>query len=276
MKKIPLLCALIITATLHAAAQSDYRYRFDNFDTSEGVRVQTPAQPKPSARNRKLKLTARSVAAAPSGASSSNALRPSEVTYTSSPVASAAVGKSLGGFSTGDALIDSYITESASRNGVDPLLIYSIMHRESSFRRLAVSPKGARGLMQLMPGTAVRFGVGNIFDPRQNIEGGTRYVRFLLDTFDGDVRLALAGYNAGEGAVMKYGGVPPYSETQEYVRRISERYDMIRDPSTARYAQRVSRSQIARLKAAEPPPLVYERNVFAVRTPDGKLRLISQ
>jgi hypothetical protein len=90
------------------------------------------------------------------------------------------------------------------------------------------------------------------------------------------VRLALAGYNAGEGAVMKYGGVPPYSETQEYVRRISERYDMIRDPSTPRTAQHVSRSQIARLKAAEPPPLVYERNVFAVRTPDGKLRLISQ
>jgi soluble lytic murein transglycosylase-like protein len=276
MKKIPLLCALIITASVHAAAQTDYRYRFDNFDTREGVRVQTPAQPKPAPRNRRLRLTARSASPAPDGASSSNALRPSEVAYTPSPVVSAAVGKSLGGFSTGDALIDSYIAESASRNGVDPLLIYSIMHRESSFRRMAVSPKGARGLMQLMPGTAARFGVANIFDPRQNIEGGTRYVRFLLDTFDGDVRLALAGYNAGEGAVMKYGGVPPYSETQEYVRRISERYDLIRDPSTARTAQRVSRSQLAKLKAAEPPPLVYETSVFPVRTPDGKLRLISQ
>ncbi|PYS97625.1 MAG: transglycosylase, partial [Acidobacteria bacterium] len=184
---------------------------------------------------------------------------------------------SLDGFSTGDAKIDSYIVESAARNGVDPLLLYSIMHRESSFKRMAVSPKGARGLMQLMPGTAARFGVANIFDPRQNIEGGARYVRFLLDTFDGDVRLALAGYNAGEGAVMKYGNrVPPYSETQEYVRRISERYELMRDPSTARFAPRVSRSQIAKLKAAEPPPLVYERNVFAVRTPDGKLHLVSQ
>jgi soluble lytic murein transglycosylase-like protein len=284
MKKILLLCALIITASVQAAAQSDYRYRFDNFDTREGVRVQTPAQAKPAARNKRLKLTARTTAPAASNAAnpsahaagSSNAVRPSAVAYTPSPAASAPVAKSLQGFSTGDPVVDSYIVESASRNGVDPLLIYSIMHRESSFRRMAVSPKGARGLMQLMPGTAARFGVANIFDPRQNIEGGTRYVRFLLDTFDGDVRLALAGYNAGEGAVVKYGGVPPYSETREYVRRISERYDMIRDPSTARTAQHVSRSQIAKLKAAEPPPLVYERNVFAVRTPDGKLRLISQ
>ena len=98
-----------------------------------------------------------------------------------------------------------------------------------------------------------------------------------MKLFGGRVDLALAGYNAGEGAVMKYGNrVPPYSETQEYVRRISERYELIRDPSTARFAPRVSRAQIARLKAAEPPPLVYERNVFAVRTPDGKLRLVSQ
>jgi len=278
MKKIPLLCALIITASLQAVAQSDYHYRFDNFDTREGVRVQTPpAQTKPAARNKRLKLTARTAApGATNAASSSNSIRPAAVAYTPPPAASAAVVKSLQGFSTGDPVVDSYIVESSSRNGVDPLLIYSIMHRESSFRRMAVSPKGARGLMQLMPGTAARFGVANIFDPRQNIEGGTRYVRFLLDTFDGDVRLTLAGYNAGEGAVMKYGGVPPYSETQEYVRRISERYDMIRDPSTARTAQRVSRSQIAKLKAAEPPPLVYERNVFAVRTPDGKLRLVSQ
>jgi soluble lytic murein transglycosylase-like protein len=272
MKKIPLLCALLISVSIQVAAQSNYTYRFDNFDTSEGVRVQMPAKPKPSARNKKLKLTARNVpASSPSGG-----LRTSESVYVPPPAVSTAVSKSLAGFSTGDATIDSFIVESATHNGVDPLLLYSIMHRESSFKRMAVSPKGARGLMQLMPGTAARFGVANIFDPRQNIEGGARYVRFLLDTFDGNVRLALAGYNAGEGAVMKYGGVPPYSETQEYVRRISERYELIRDPSTARVAQRVSRSQIAKLKAAEPPPLVYERNVFAVRTPDGKLRLVSQ
>ena len=127
--------------------------------------------------------------------------------------------------------------DSSARHGVDPLLIYSIMHQESTFKQRAVSHKGARGLMQLMPGTAARFGVRNIFDPRENIEGGTRYVRWLLDRFRGDVRLALAGYNAGEGAVDKYGWrVPPYSETQNYVRRIFARYSLIRDPQSARLA----------------------------------------
>jgi soluble lytic murein transglycosylase-like protein len=188
-----------------------------------------------------------------------------------------AAGAALEGFSTGDAKVDSFIVDSSNRHGVDPLLIYSIMHRESSFKRFALSNKGARGLMQLMPATAARLGVRDIFDPQQNIEGGVKYMRFLLNLFDGDVRLALAGYNAGEGAVLKYGrSVPPYRETQEYVRRISERYALMRDPSTARLAPRVSRTQIARLKAAEPPPLVYETQVFAVRTPEGKLRLVSQ
>jgi soluble lytic murein transglycosylase-like protein len=151
------------------------------------------------------------------------------------------------------------------------------MHRESSFKKFALSHKGARGLMQLMPATAARLGVRDIFDPRQNIEGGVKYMRILLNMFDGDVRLALAGYNAGEGAVLKYGrSVPPYRETQEYVRRISQRYALMRDPSTARTAPRVSRTQIAKLKAAEPPPLVYEREISVVRTPEGKLRLVSQ
>src|SRR5678815_1841472 len=120
------------------------------------------------------------------------------------------------------------------------------MHQESSFKARAMSYKGARGLMQLMPPTALRFGVSNIWDPKQNIEGGARYMRFLLDLFDGDVRLALAGYNAGEGAVMKYGNrVPPYSETQEYVRRISRRYDLIRDPLAYRNASSYTRDQVA-------------------------------
>jgi len=132
--------------------------------------------------------------------------------------------------------------------------------------------------MQLMPGTAIRFGVTNIFDPRQNIEGGARYLRFLLDRFDGDVNLALAGYNAGEGAVEKYGWqIPPYAETQEYVRRISLRYSLLRDPNAALYARPVNRTQLSRLQAKDPTPLtIYERTVSIVRLPDGTLQLMSQ
>jgi soluble lytic murein transglycosylase-like protein len=152
------------------------------------------------------------------------------------------------------------------------------MHQESSFKPRAMSYKGARGLMQLMPGTALRFGVKNIWDPRQNIEGGARYMRFLLDLFAGDVRLALAGYNAGEGAVMKYGyEVPPYAETQEYVRRIGRRYNVIRDPLAAAHASRMDAGQLAAAREKVPTPLtVYERTVFATRLPDGRLQLVTQ
>jgi soluble lytic murein transglycosylase-like protein len=135
------------------------------------------------------------------------------------------VNKRLKGQTTGNARIDEIICVAASRHGVEPLLLYSVMHQESAFNSQAVSPKGARGLMQLMPATAARFGVRNIYDPEQNIHAAAQYLRFLLDLFDGDVSLALAGYNAGEGAVKKYGyAVPPYPETINYVRKIKRRY----------------------------------------------------
>src|SRR5262245_8717633 len=131
----------------------------------------------------------------------------------------------LKGQTTGNTKIDEIIVVAATRHGVEPLLLYSVMHQESAFNSQAVSPKGARGLMQLMPATAARFGVKNVFDPEQNIHGAAQYLRFLLDLFDGDVSLALAGYNAGEGAVKKYGyAVPPYPETINYVRKIKRRY----------------------------------------------------
>jgi soluble lytic murein transglycosylase-like protein len=187
------------------------------------------------------------------------------------------VSPALGGFTTGDSNVDNLIVESGRRNSVDPLLLYSIMHQESTFKPRAMSPKGARGLMQLMPPTAARFGVANIYDPRQNIEGGARYVRFLLDLF-GDVNLALAGYNAGEGAVIRYGyQVPPYSETQEYVRRISRRYSLIRDPLATANANHLTRDQLATMRQKDSAPLtVYERSVFAARLPDGRLQLVTQ
>jgi soluble lytic murein transglycosylase-like protein len=135
------------------------------------------------------------------------------------------VTQRLNGQTTGNTKIDEIIVTAATRHGVEPLLLYSVMHQESAFNSQAVSPKGARGLMQLMPATAARFGVKNIFDPEQNIHGAAQYLRFLLDLFDGDVSLALAGYNAGEGAVKKYGyAVPPYRETINYVRKIKRRY----------------------------------------------------
>lgn len=128
-------------------------------------------------------------------------------------------------WTTGNARIDHLIRTNGNRFGVDPYLVFCVVEHESQFRTRAVSPKGAQGLMQLMPGTAARFGVRNSFDPAQNIYGGTQYLKELLKMFGGRVDLALASYNAGEGAVLKYGGkIPPYRETREYVRRISGRY----------------------------------------------------
>jgi soluble lytic murein transglycosylase len=108
----------------------------------------------------------------------------------------------------------------AAENGVDPALVKAIIRAESNFNRHAVSRKGAQGLMQLMPGTAGRYTVGNAFDPAENIQGGVRYLRFLQDRFPGQLHLAVAAYNAGENAVLKHNGVPPYAETRQYVTRV--------------------------------------------------------
>jgi len=130
---------------------------------------------------------------------------------------------------TGNPKYDEYIKQAAAHNGIDPNLIVSVMRQESGFNSRALSYKGATGLMQLMPGTARRFGVTNIYDAQQNIEGGARYLRFLLDQFNGDINLVLAGYNAGENAVVNSGyRVPRYRETQAYVKSISARYDRVK------------------------------------------------
>jgi soluble lytic murein transglycosylase-like protein len=116
------------------------------------------------------------------------------------------------------------IHSAATFNSVDESLIRAIIHAESAYQPDARSPKGAQGLMQLMPGTAADLQVGNPFDPAENIDGGTRYLSQLLAEFKGDVELATAAYNAGPNAVYKYGGIPPYDETQEYVRRVKILY----------------------------------------------------
>jgi len=128
-------------------------------------------------------------------------------------------------WSTGNAKVDNLIRYYGNQYGVDPFLIYCTMSQESSFSSGATSPKGAMGLMQLMPGTAARYGVTNPYDVGQSIMGGTRYLKDLLKMFNGRVDLALAGYNAGEGAVMKFGNnIPPYEETRNYVKLILKRY----------------------------------------------------
>ena len=130
-------------------------------------------------------------------------------------------------WTSGNATIDQLIRTNGDRFGIDPYLVFLVIEKESRFHPRAVSPKGAMGLMQLMPGTARRLGVRKPFDAAENIRAGTQYMRELMDMFGGKVDLVLASYNAGEGAVLKYGrNVPPYRETRDYVKTIGKRYGL--------------------------------------------------
>ena len=126
--------------------------------------------------------------------------------------------------SSGDPKLDRIIFEAGEDQGVDPRFIHAVIWQESKYKIQARSHAGAQGLMQLMPATAKRFGCDDPHDPVENITAGTKYLSWLLKRFSGNVELALAGYNAGEGAVDKYDGIPPYNETRNYVKIISKRY----------------------------------------------------
>jgi len=128
--------------------------------------------------------------------------------------------------------IDALVGENAQAQDVDPALIKAIIANESGFNANATSNVGAQGLMQLMPGTAAGLGVTDAYDPAQNVAGGTKYIKGLLERFNGDVRLAVAAYNAGPGAVEKYGGIPPYAETQNYVQNVLSSYAKYRGNSS--------------------------------------------
>jgi hypothetical protein len=119
---------------------------------------------------------------------------------------------------------DNLIRNIAQKYRVEHTLIHSIIRAESNYDRFAVSPKGALGLMQLMPTTAIQYGVKNVFDPRENIEGGVKYLKDLIKLYDGKTDLVLAAYNAGQEAVKKYDGIPPYRETRNYISKIMKRF----------------------------------------------------
>src|SRR5829696_170667 len=287
----------LIALGLFALASTGYSQKmpktFDNFDRSQGVQVflpPAPPQPEMAKKSTRVRRGSKWVVVVEDKlvkktAQSSPTLGVNEglATRTAAPLFNGTkltmgTASGLKGFTTGNPMHDSFIVDSSRRYGIDPLLIYSQMHQESSFNLRATSNKGASGLMQLMPATARRFGVTKIYDPQQNIDAGVKYMRWLLDTFGGDVMLALAGYNAGEGAVMKYGyQIPPYRETQEYVRRITGRYNSISDPRYVQSARRVSNAIATKLEQKESRPLtVYEPNALAVRLPDGKMMLVNQ
>jgi soluble lytic murein transglycosylase-like protein len=136
--------------------------------------------------------------------------------------------------------IEKIVKEAAERHQVDPALVRAVIQTESAWNPQAVSPKGAQGLMQLMPATADQHGVNDAFDPRQNVNAGVRHLRMLLEKYSGDLDLALAAYNAGEGAVRRAGGVPNYAETRTYVQKVTDAYFQ---PGSGRASRAVQQSK---------------------------------
>lgn len=192
MKK-PLLCALVALCALPAAAQDVYRY-----EEKDGTIVYTNVPPSGSAKAKRMK------------GSFKPAQRPTQ--------APAPRARSKSAF-------DEEIDAAAAKYNIPPALVRAIMHAESAFDPQALSHKGASGLMQLMPATAEEMYVKDIFEPRENIEGGVRYLRVLANQYNGDMVKMIAAYNAGPRAVDKYGGaIPPYRETQAYVRKVLALY----------------------------------------------------
>jgi soluble lytic murein transglycosylase-like protein len=166
--------------------------------------------------------------------------------------------------------IDEAVQRIAAQHSLPPQLIHSVIKVESNYNPHAISNKGALGLMQLIPATARRFGVGDAFNPVQNIEGGARYLRYLLDLYGENYPLALAAYNAGEGAVAKYGGVPPFAETQNYVVSVRRQLEQAKKAADAKAAS--TRAPQPVVEAIETGPA----HVVEIVQPDGSVRYVSK
>ena len=156
----------------------------------------------------------------------------------------------------------------AAEHSLSPQLIHSVIKVESNYNPHAVSSKGALGLMQLIPATARRFGVTDVFNPIQNIQGGVKYPRYLLDLFDGSYPLALAAYNAGEAAVARYGGIPPYAETQNYVILVRRQWEQAKKAAAVKPA--AAPAPVVEAEAGGPAHIVEEVQ------PDGSVRYVSR
>jgi soluble lytic murein transglycosylase-like protein len=192
--------------------------------------------------------SAAKAAEAPSGSASG-----SSTTGTAAPVAGGGATKSaLVPVAMEPAALSQVVQQSAEKNHVDPALVRAVISTESNWNSSAVSSKGALGLMQLIPGTAALLGVGNAFDPVQNVEGGTRYLAMLLQRYNGDVTKAVAAYNAGPGAVDRFGGVPDYRETRNYVQKVTSTYF---GPGSDR----------------DPHAFVMPKPIYRTQDPDGRV-----
>jgi len=167
-----------------------------------------------------------------------------------------------------DSAVRTLVEETAKNFDVSPALVDSVIQVESNYNPNAISPKGAQGLMQLMPATARRFGVKNSFDAKQNIEGGVRYLKFLQQTFKDD-RLAIAAYNAGEGAVAKYRNVPPYAETMDYVAKVGKKYGQAKRAA-------VKPKVVAKLEEAPKPALDEPRHIVHYLDADGRMHIATR
>lgn len=231
--------------------------------TAVGERITTIVRP--DARTGKL---VRSVVVTPHAVSQSRTVAPVAIApRVVSPVIPAPAAETKPPAEPMPGSIGEAVERIAAEQEVPAALIHSVIKVESNYNPNAISRKGAQGLMQLIPSTARRFGVANAFNPADNIQGGARYLKYLLDLYSGDFGRALAAYNAGEGAVARYGDIPPYPETVNYVHSVAAQYRK----NTA------AQPKAPAPKAADPgPESKSATRIVVVRQPDGSVRYLSQ